>query len=156
MLNAELKINVDGKPFDLNNTTWVGELTQQVKSFANVNPSQLEEIAEAVKNGIERNIANAQKYTGGAVSPLAFSTIRQKGFSRPLFQTGELLGSVEMTQSGINAFNVFISSNRSEIAGYLNYGTSRMPARPFFGISEAVLRQIDEILNKDQTPTNGR
>lgn len=153
MLNTELK--VDGKPFDVNNSALFGELVQEVKSFSDVNPSQLKEIAEAVKLGIERNIANAQKYTGGPVSPLALSTIRQKGFSRPLFLTGALLNSVELTQTNANAFNVFISSNRSEIASYLNYGTNKMPSRQFFGISEAVLRAIDEILSKDQSLTNG-
>ena len=149
MLNADIVVNLNAKSFDVKNTGWVDEVIQDIKKFTSVNPTQLTEIAEAVKLGIERNIANAQKYTGGAVSPLSLSTIRQKGSSRPLFQTGELLGSVKLTQSGVSTFEVFISSNRSEIASYLNFGTSRMPARPFFGISEAVLRQIDEILKKD-------
>lgn len=148
MINTTLNIEVSGKQYDSSSEAWVNTIIQDIELFTSVNPSQLREIAEVVKNGIERNIATGQKYTGGSVAPLAFSTIKQKGFSRPLFQTGQLLGSVQLTPSGENAFDVFISSNRSEIASYLNFGTNRTPARPFFGISEAVQRQIDEILNK--------
>lgn len=151
MLDTSLSIDVVGKQYDPSTDAWIEVLIQDIETFTTVNPSQLKEIAQAVKNGIERNIATGQKYTGGSVAPLAFLTIQQKGFSRPLFQTGQLLGSVQLTQSGENTYEVFINSNRSEIASYLNFGTKRMPARPFFGISEAVLKQIEEILTQPLT-----
>lgn len=148
MINASLSIDISGKQYDSSTGAWIEILIQDIELFTSVNPSQLREIAQAVKEGIERNIGTGQKYSGGSVSPLALSTIQQKGFSRPLFHTGQLLGSVQLSQSGDNAYEVFINSNRSDVASYLNFGTKRMTARPFFGISEAVLKNIEEILNK--------
>lgn len=149
MFNTELNIEVQGSRYDSNNNAWIDTVIQDIEKFTTVNPSQLKEIAQAVKEGIEKNIATAQKYSGGAVAPLAQSTIRNKGFSRPLFQTGQLLRSVQLNQISENIYEVFIGGNRSEIASYLNFGTGKMPERPFFGISESVLRTIDEILNKE-------
>lgn len=148
MLHTELNIIVAGNRYEGTSNQWVDEVIQDVSKFATINASQLKDIAQAVKEGIEKNISTAQKYTGGSVAPLSQSTVKKKGSSRPLFQTGRLLGSVQMNQISDNAYEVFLSSNRSEIASYLNFGTSRMPERPFFGISESVLRTIDEIINK--------
>jgi len=146
MIDTTLNIEVSGKQYESSTGAWVDTFIQDIESFTTVNPSQLKQIAEAVKRGIETNIATGQKYTGGSVAPLALSTIHQKGSSRPLFRTGQLLGSVKLSQSGENIYEVFISSNRSEIASFLNFGTKKIPARPFFGISEAVLKNIEEIL----------
>lgn len=147
MLNADLKIFVEGKEFTSDN--WVSQTIQDIRKFSTVNPSQLKRIAEAVKEGIEKNISTGQKFSGGNVAPLKQSTITKKGFSRPLFETGQLLNSVQMNQISENAYDVFISSNRSVIASYLNFGTERIPERPFFGVSSAVQKRIDEILAEE-------
>ncbi|MBE2228252.1 MAG: hypothetical protein IAE93_12940 [Ignavibacteria bacterium] len=149
MFNTELKISVEGKSFTSNNE-WINESIQEIEEFTTINPSQLKRIAEAVKEGIEKNISTAQKYSGGSVAPLKPSTVKKKGSSRPLFQTGQLLNSVTLTQISDNIYEVFISSNRSEIASYLHFGTQRMQARPFFGISESVSKRIDEIITEEK------
>jgi len=151
MLDVTLTLEVSGKQYNPVSLSWVDEVIQELEQFTTVNPGQLKQIAEAVRKGIESNIALGQQYTGGSVSPLKASTIQRKGFARPLFETGQLLGSVKLSQTGDNLYEVFISSNRSEIAGYLNFGTGKMKARPFFGISESVLKSIDDILNKPLT-----
>lgn len=122
--------------------------SNSLEKFCSVSPKQLEDITEAIRRGIEYNLEEGQTVTGASVKPLSPYTVELKGFSTPFLDTGLLLNSVFKTING-DVGEVFIGSARAEIAAILNDGQGRIPARPFWGISEIVQKQIDEILLKD-------
>lgn len=86
---------------------------------------------------------------------LAQSTIDRKGFERPLYETGALQRSIE--------HNVDASGKEAAVgtdldyAKYLEFGTSKMPARPFLGgaliakeheIGDGVVAEVKKIFEK--------
>lgn len=76
---------------------------------------------------------------------LAQSTIDRKGFERPLYETGELQRSIE---HNVDDHEAYVGTN-VEYAKYQEYGTSRIPARPFLG--GAIMQEekrIPEIVHK--------
>lgn len=74
---------------------------------------------------------------------LAQSTVERKGFERPLYETGALRDSIEhvVMREG-NEVVGYVGTN-DPIAKYHEFGTSRIPARPF--LSAAAMRQEDKI-----------
>lgn len=109
--------------------------------------SVLEDLSDIIKTSIEQNLEEGKDYMGRNVAPLAPATIKRKGHSRVFEDTGVLKSSVMKRITGDN-FDVYIDSRRNEIANYLQLGTRRMPARPFFGISDDTLKQIDDYLTE--------
>lgn len=132
------------------NTSEIEEFlnSDKLEKFCSVSPKQLEDITEAIRRGIESNLEEGQTYTGGAVLPLSPYTVELKGSAIPFLDTGLLLKSVFKKING-DIGEVFIGSARAEIAAILNDGEGRIPARPFFGISDIVQKHIDEILLKE-------
>lgn len=119
--------------------------SKKLEQFCSVSPKQLELITEAIRRGIEFNLEQGITADGGAVTPLSPVTIKLKGNSRPFFETGQLFNSIK-SKFNANTAEVFVASARANIAAKLNDGQGRIPARPFWGISEIVQREIDEIL----------
>jgi phage gpG-like protein len=79
---------------------------------------------------------------GAAWPPLKASTIRQKRGSTAILQDkGWLMGGIGMNH-GANWAEVFPGGGAAPYAGFLQGGTSRMPAREFMGISEENFAQI--------------
>jgi HK97 gp10 family phage protein len=77
--------------------------------------------------------------------PLAGSTIARKGFDRPLYETGELQNSI---QHNVDDHEAYVGTD-VEYAKYQEYGTSRIPARPFLG--GAIIHEekhIPEVVHK--------
>ncbi|HUX60005.1 MAG TPA: hypothetical protein VMV32_01735 [Ignavibacteriaceae bacterium] len=122
---------------------------------------QVKEIAELIRYQIFRNILEGKRYDGKNVAGLALSTIRKKGSSRPLVDTGKMAYSVVVAEEGGKTV-VRMSRNRypkkgkgsaptvEEVAGYLQTGNSKMPARPFFGITKKDLNNFVKIVIKDR------
>lgn len=110
----------------------------------------LKKIADLIAFEIKKNISSARRYDGrGKLRKLAPSTVRRKGFSTILIETGQLLNSIEVKKVGTtylvqvkNVRHKGSESTVSEIATYLQQGTDRMPARPFFGITKKKLTEI--------------
>jgi HK97 gp10 family phage protein len=76
---------------------------------------------------------------------LAESTIERKGFERPLYETGELQNSIH---HNVDDHEAYVGTD-VEYAKYQEYGTSRIPARPFLGgaiIHEE--KRIPEVVHK--------
>ncbi|QDV78084.1 phage virion morphogenesis protein [Botrimarina mediterranea] len=101
------------------------------------------EVAEVEE--VERNsFANQTAPNGQAWAPLKPATIKRKGHSRILVETGRL--GVSLTQSGHPDAVVeivdepgqggFSRGTAVEYAGYHQKGTKRMPARPPVGVDE--------------------
>jgi len=62
---------------------------------------------------------------------LAQSTVERKGFERPLYETGELRDSIEHNVDA-GARDAYVGTD-DPVAKYQEFGTSRIPARPFLG-----------------------
>lgn len=110
--------------------------------------SALEKLAEIIRHSIELNIVQGKSYDGSSLKSLSNVTINKKGSNKILIETGELLNSVTKKVNS-NIAEIFISSNRSEIAQYLQQGTKYMPPRPFFGIGERVESEIEQFLTNN-------
>ena len=113
---------------------------------------ELKQIADDIAMSIRKNISSGRKFTGGRVARLAKSTIKRKRSSVPLIETGRLLSGIIIKRKGDDYVvtlkdTIYPRSGTSldKVATYLNYGTPRMPARPFFGISNSDAKKI--ILN---------
>jgi HK97 gp10 family phage protein len=81
---------------------------------------------------------------------LAQSTIDRKGFERPLYETGELQRSIE---HNVDDRESFVGTD-NPIAKFQEFGTSRIPARPFLGgaliakeheIGETVVAEVEKL-----------
>jgi len=125
----------------------------------------IKEIADQLAEDVRNNILKAKRFDNrGRLKALKRSTIKQKGNARILINTGQLLNGVEVKKQG-QTFVVKMTdklykvrrkakSNRkkksvgkstiaiSEIAGYLQNGTDRMPARPFFGTTKKRMKEL--------------
>jgi len=129
--------------------------------------AQMQAIAEEIKKDIERNLKLGLRFDGrGAVKPLAQSTIeakKRKGRrnpSRVFVDSGKLIQSVKILKKG-GSYTVTFKDLRypksdatvPEVAKYLNEGTNRMPARPFFGVTQ---KRIKELIDKYIVKKNKR
>lgn len=109
---------------------------------------EVKAIADEIADNITKNISSGKKYTGGAVARLAKSTIKRKGSSIPLIHTGKLLHGIIVSRAGDGYIIQFRKTrykggiSLDKVATYLNYGTPKMPSRPFFGITPANARRI--------------
>ena len=118
----------------------------------------LKQIAFMVRDKITDNILKGKTYKGTNVARLKPSTIKRKGHSRPLFETGKLSKSVIVKDSG-NAVIVQMARKKyakkdvttEEVAKYLNEGTPKMVSRPFFGITQKDLNLFVKSVMKDFT-----
>lgn len=128
-MSVEVKMNFDLSKFSVKFSD------EDMRAFADV-------IADDIKG----HILTAQKIDGtGAMQPNAPSTIKRKGHSRVL-QGGDadspnLLFNQRKTKI-INGYKIDIGPTRSKIGPYLHYGTEKIPARPFFGISQMAKRKV--------------
>lgn len=139
MLN--IKVNDNLKP---------DEITQWLQRKTEINGDQLKRISNAVKEGIEKNIESGKLWLGGSVSPLRPSTIKRKGNTRPLVETGRLLKSILNRKVSDSLYEVFVTVDRSDVANWLVNGTQRMVARDFFGLTPEADKAIDRILEEEK------
>lgn len=86
---------------------------------------------------------------------LAQSTIDRKGFERPLFETGALRDSITHNVDS-NGKEAAVGTDL-DYAKYLEFGTSKMPARPFLGgaliakeheIGQGIVAEVKKIFEK--------
>ena len=103
-------------------------------------PQVLVDISEIIRKDIETNLMGGTGLDGAGLPP------KKKG-GRLFYNTGELVTGV-MKNTSIKPATIFIKPSRSVIAGYINAGTKWMPARPFWGISQRALLQVNDYLKK--------
>ena len=123
------------------NTLSLGQFAAQLKRAVETKDARIQafmsESMAVVEHRAKANIGHLQPQKGPftAWAPLAPSTVadkRRKGFDftadhSPLFRTGGLRDSIYTVIAGKKAG---VGSD-SPIAAYQEYGTSRIPARPF-------------------------
>jgi len=128
---------------------FVGEgvnwIDSQINYIGERSKKALREIATKIKDDIGGNILGGRSINGGAVARNLPSTIRHKGFNRPLFDTGLMSRSVA-TRSITGGYEIYMNGRANDYAGFVHYGTNRSTPRPFFGISASTDNDIDVIL----------
>lgn len=128
---------------------WVRDLVQELTAGIMIDETKLERISEFVRAEIEGNVYGQKEYLGADAAPNAPATIAKKGHGVVFYETGEMRKSIAEKRISTIQREVYVKPGRSLIATFLQYGTSRMPARPFFGISDETLTKIQNIiLNK--------
>ena len=107
-----------------------------------ISEKAITDITEIARHEIQANISGARSIYGGLVKP----SKKKRGVT--LIDTGELLSSVKSEKINPNHYKVFLASGRAKIGSWLHYGTPKMVARPFFGISKITLQRIRQYLLK--------
>lgn len=128
-----IKIEMSGSP-DFGDKT-----LRQIKV---ISEKAIEDITEIARHEIQANISGARSIYGGLVKP------SKKKYGVTLIKTGELLSSVKSEKIDRMHYRVYLASGRAKIGSWLHYGTPKMVARPFFGISKITLQRIRQYLLK--------
>lgn len=132
--------------------------TYEQRLFNQISQPNIKRMAEDIKKLIDTNLKQGLKYTGGKVAPLAEATIeakKRKGRRQPdrvFLDSGILFQSLRLVPIAKGFAVTFkkIKYPKSklsvmEVAQFLVDGTPKMPARPFFGITEL---QLNKIVNR--------
>jgi HK97 gp10 family phage protein len=125
-------------------------LAQRAAATVTVLHEGLEAVARHVEKKAVEKIGEYQEEVGPfpAWTPLAPATIDDriaKGFSpdEPLLRTGEMRDSIKHEVDGLEA----IIGSQSPIAAYQEFGTEKIPPRPFIGPAAfESKKQIEAIL----------
>lgn len=86
-----------------------------------------------IRKGLERKAAMLVKKTAMDWEAQAKSIAKQKG----VFDTGTLINSIQAEEVGPYHWVIRVNV---EYGAYNEYGTVRMPARPFFGPAGVIVR----------------
>lgn len=165
-MNADLSIQISGISSKTFASQIIAEIvsegktikTHTIRTAGQISKSDIRKIADLVKKKIDRNLRLGLRYDGrGAVAPLAKSTIeakKRKGRSQPervFLDSGLLFGSLRINPIARGYVVGFAKQKYpktkklvGEVATYLNEGTDRMPARPFFGLTK---KDFEKIVN---------
>ena len=109
------------------------------RMFYLISDKSINSVANIIAKDIEVNIAYGRSIYGGNVKP-------NRAKTRVLFKSGDLFRSVrneKNNDSGTKGRVIFLDEGRAQIGSWLQYGTRRMVARPFFGISKITINKID-------------
>lgn len=146
MLNFNINIETNNK-----DNVNIQIVSDNVEKFITEKKTLLDNVAKLIQQQIQYNLFHSLEYTGGTVVPDSPATIKRKGHNKVFFETGELYRSVLMNVVSADEREVFIGDSRAKIASWLNYGTNRMPARPFFGIGNETYEKINQMIFKNIT-----
>lgn len=126
-------------------TDGIQNVRRRCEVIARAPEETLRRVAEEEVQKVQNRIRNTKTDPEGQPwAPWSMATIRanrNKGGSL-LFRTGALLNSIQFR---ISEKTLTIYSNAG-YAKYLQFGTPKMPARPFLGWSQADINRIKQIL----------
>lgn len=124
------------------------EFVDSLKKDIESKDSQLSEVADVVKEGVERNLYQGLNADGTPAAPNKPSTIRRKGHPRVYFDKGNLFNSVRTRRISDKEYQVFISNdnNSSQVAYYLFVGRPDMIPRRPVGVGGQMIFDIDKKL----------
>ena len=95
----------------------------------------------------KKNFAQGSSPDGEPWAPLLHPRRRSKGVDRPLRDTGLLMASVTGGSNSVDSVtpqSLIVGSNLF-YAGFHQFGTRKMVARPFLGMTEDVAQKIEWI-----------
>jgi len=164
-------LEVDGKGVKLNKNI------EKKLSDKGILKKDLLTIGRLVRDQIASNIARGLRFdTKNPVVALSPKTIRRKGFSKPLWETGRMVRSVIFESVGdgvvVRMSNAKYAKRRdkngkvikskkppptiAQVAEWNSKGTPGsgkhppIPARPFFGINKKDMKKFSQIVFKDR------
>jgi phage gpG-like protein len=131
-----------------------------VKEKENKVMKDVKVIAELIRDDIRENIMSSRKVPSGNIKKNTRATIKIKGSSTPLINTGQLYRSVSVRPI-TNGYEVYLGGDKNNEVAYYNsydrtqdviFGKKReksitIPARPFFGIRSKTKSDLKKILN---------
>lgn len=141
-----IEVEYKGAAYREGDDGWVRDMVQEITTGIMLSESKLNKISELVRSSIEGNVYNQREYLGGAAAADAPLTIKKKGHGIVFYDDGLLRHSISEREVSRYEREVFVAPERSVIATMLQYGTERMPARPFFGVSNEILEKIKQII----------
>lgn len=125
-------------------------------------------IADLIRDDIKDNIMYSRKVPSGTLKKNTASTIKKKGFDKPMYDTGQLRKSIR-TQPIQDGYEVFIDGQDNIDKAFYNHydrharrvfgkwvgldikknkeGSFKIPARPFFGIRSKIKSDLKKILH---------
>lgn len=117
-----------------------------IKQTQNTNPL-LKQIGQDEINKAKARIRTTKTSPDGQKwAPWSYKTLKSGSRRRGslLYRTGQLFNSFVMT---ISKFKLNIA-NKAKYSGYLQFGTRRMPARPFLGWSRKSISEVKSNFDK--------
>lgn len=123
-----------------------GDIVDELREF--FNKKRLDDIAEIIKRGVLRDLDQQKKPSGGGLRSLRPLTLKYKKTNKKLVETGQLRSEIDYQRRGsVRIIGVF--GDRTEIAGYLQFGTDRMKAFYWFGVSKETSEEIKEYVEDE-------
>ena len=126
---------------DLGTSSALQKLIAKTKDFR----SALDEAGLYMERETKLNFAREQSPEGDAWAGLAESTLRYKRTSSILRETGSLVASI--AKSAASSTEVRITAGTA-YGIFHQEGTSKMPARPFIGLSDKHRQEITRIFER--------
>jgi len=117
---------------------YFGELANTIGKV--VDEEEMTALAEIVEDSQRGNILKQIQPTGAGLRDLKASTWKRKRSNLKLFETGNLYRSIDSRKSGRLAREIFTDV---DYAKYLQYGTTKMKAFHFFGLSKETLEDMN-------------
>lgn len=147
MYSTEIKIQTPSGIFDIDSNRWIetfiDTIEKPVKKLIGV--KEMSYIANIVREDIMYERIGGRSVLNSSypeyVNPE--QTRKRKGHLIPLIDSFDLFNSIE---AQAKEFEASVLTNL-DYAVYLEYGTSKMKPRYFFGISEQASKKIDTYLN---------
>ena len=116
---------------------YIGEMANSIETV--VGEAEMDELAKIVEDSQRGNILKQIQPTGSGLRDLKASTWKRKKSNLKLFETGRLFDSIDYKRSGKLSRKIFAGA---DYAGYLQFGTSKMKAFHFFGLSSETKKDM--------------
>jgi len=133
---------------EISTGAWVEKFIQDITREVTLTDYEIREISEKLKENIKTNIFYGKDYTGNTLPTLEASTIKRKGHSKPLYNTGELYRDISVRKIP-NGYEVFIQEPRKQVGYWLQTGlfgnNTKHKKFEFFGVTP---RQADEAIRE--------
>ena len=116
------------------------------------------DMSELLNRGVSKVLANviAGIQRGGQFgqrfAPNALSTVKKKGFNKPLVDKGSWIKrsnfTIKKATKQNQAATLILPEGTEDYASYNHSGTDKIPARPWWGVSKEVETEINQDANK--------
>ncbi len=119
------------------------------RTMAEVKGRVQNSMASAFRDCVLANFGGAERFVEQPYPPLSPAYARKVGRSyATLYVSGKLKGSIYVGIDDDDSATVSVSNNTVPYAKSHQYGTSRMPARPFFPVDEdgGILPEVEELV----------
>jgi len=101
------------------------------KVITALSSTQQKSLLKSIGSRFERELSEGITRGDSSWAALSSEWIEEKGHARPWYYTGRTQGAIKYKLDGSKVYSGWVDGGEvAEIAEYLEYGTSRIPARP--------------------------